>query len=81
MKKISSLSLTLKKLWTFEKCHFTFFYVHCDFEIVVLRKRVVPGLEIWGILVANATMFLICYRDSHVVANIYYCHKFMVLLI
>ena len=38
------------------------------------------GLEIRGILVANATMF------SHllpgfVVANICYCHKFMVLFI
>ncbi len=25
--------------------------------------------------------FIICYRDFHVVANICYCHKFMVLLI
>ncbi len=25
--------------------------------------------------------FLICYRDSHVVANIFYCHEFIVLLI
>ena len=39
------------------------------------------GLELCGILVANATCFLICYQDSHVVANICYCHQFMVLLI
>ena len=38
----------------------------------------VPGLEMCGILVANATMLSHCYRDSHVVANICYCHKFMV---
>ena len=36
------------------------------------------GFEMCGILVANATMFSHLLRDSHVVANICYCHKFMV---
>ena len=40
------------------------------------------GLEIRGVLVANATMFShLLLWDSHVVANICYCHKFMILLI
>ena len=42
----------------------------------------VAGLEICGILVANTTMSShLLPLDYHVVANICYCHKFMVLLI
>ena len=43
----------------------------------------VTGLEICGILVANATMFshLLLFYYSHVVANIRNSPKFMVLLI
>ena len=43
----------------------------CDFNNALIRG--------FGILLLPC--FLICYRDAHVVANICYCHKFLVLLI
>ena len=55
----------------------------CDFNNALIRGfgMLLQGSKFVVAIVANATMFLICYRDAHVVANICYCHNFLVLLI
>ena len=55
----------------------------CDFNNALIRGfgMLLQGSKFVVAMVANASMlpcFLICYRDAHVVANICYCHKFLV---
>ena len=55
----------------------------CAFNNALIRGfgMLLQGSKFVVAMVANATIFPICYRDAHVVANICYCHKFVVLLI
>ena len=57
----------------------------CDFNNALIRGcgMLLQGSKVVVAMVANASLpcFLICYRDAHVVANICYCHRFLVLLI
>ena len=50
----------------------------CDFNNALISGF---GMLLQGSKFVVLPCFLICYRDAHVVANICYCHKFLVLLI
>ena len=67
--------------WPLQKYLSPYIYYYIIYYVLQHFDEPGPGLNICGILVANATMFSHSYRDSHVVANICYSHKFMALLI
>ena len=55
----------------------------CDFNNALIRGfgMLLQGSKFVVAMVEMVPCFLICYWDSRVVANICYCHKFLLLLI